>query len=359
MNKKNVSVMAIILIIAMLLLWYWAHRKTTVSPPQETAAANLPSSKTAEPAEARPTTSQSSQASHGQLSSKDAEEERLKKVAAEKKIWDALLLTPINFYGKVVDEKGHSIPEANVSISFADTPWEGHTKITEKTDDSGMFHVIGHGLGIVIQVSKAGYYHLKQSDGNFGYSKAGGPIDPHPDAAEPAIFVLRKIGSPVKLIQLERDYSISKDGKPVEISLTTGKQVLGGQGDIKVEAWTYDQGHQTNSNLPYDWHCRISVSDGGGLIARTSEFDFEAPVDGYVTSDEINMPASGVSKWRSQVSREYFMKLSGDRYARMKFEMTAGGDHFFGIESYLNPSSGDRNLEFDPAQAIKPDSGTQ
>jgi hypothetical protein len=34
-------------------------------------------------------------------------------------------------------------------------------------------------------------------------------------------------------------------------------------------------------------------------------------------------------------------------------EMVAGGDHFFQLESFLNPS-GSRSLEFDPQIAINP-----
>jgi hypothetical protein len=135
--------------------------------------------------------------------------------------------------------------------------------------------------------------------------------------------------------------------------LTTGKVVPSGQGDLKIEAWTNDQGHQPNSNTPYDWRCRISIL-GGGLILRQGEFNFEASEGNYAPSDEINMPASAGAQWRSQVSRQYFVQLSGNRYARLEFEMTAGGDHFFGIKSYLNPTPGDRNLEFDPAKAITP-----
>ena len=65
------------------------------------------------------------------------------------------------------------------------------------------------------------------------------------------------------------------------------------------------------------------------------------------------MPATREADWSSRAHRAYFLKLANGNYARVSFEMVAGGDHFFQLESFLNPS-GSRNLEFDPAKAITP-----
>jgi len=265
----------------------------------------------------------------------------------EKKLWDLWLATPISFYGKVVDEKNNPVSDANAHISFVDTLGSGstHTKVNEKTDSTGIFHTSGHGLGVVVMVSKEGYYHLEQSDGNFEYSNAGGQVDPHTDPNNPAVFILRKIGKTEPLIVIRHNYSIGKNGMPVEVNLATGKVAQPGQGNIKVEAWTNDQGHQINSNQPYDWRCRITVP-GGGVVQRAGEFDFEAPLDGYAASDEIDMPVNLGQQWRTQASKNYFLMLANGTYARLEFRMIAGGDHFFKITSYLNPQSGYRNLEY-------------
>jgi hypothetical protein len=272
-------------------------------------------------------------------------------IAAEKKIWDLAFATPINFYGQVVDEKGTSIPEADVSLSFSNKLSGGGTNESMKTDSDGLFHTSGHGLGITVGISKQGYYQMKQSGGVFGYCQGSGQIDPHPDPANPAVFVLRKMGETVPLIHLEKYIRIKKDGTPIQVDLTTGKLAMTGQANIQVEAWTYDQGHQPNSHTPYDWRCRISVP-GGGLVARKGEFDFEAPAGSYTPFEEINMPASAGNQWRSQVTRQYFLKLADGQFARVEFQMIAEGDHFFGIKSYLNPAPGDRNLEFDDKKQI-------
>jgi hypothetical protein len=160
---------------------------------------------------------------------------------------------------------------------------------------------------------------------------------------------LRKRGKTEPLIAIRHNYRIAKDGTPVGIDLTTGKLVQPGLGDIAIQAWTSDQGHQVNSNQPYDWRARIEVP-GGGLMQRAGEFDFEAPADGYVGSDEIDMPSTSGPQWRSQASRNYFLKLGKGTYARLEFMMIAEGDHFFRVTSFLNPTSGDRNLEYNPGQ---------
>ena len=112
-----------------------------------------------------------------------------------------------------------------------------------------------------------------------------------------------------------------------------------------------DSDKRPNAKGRYDWRCLISVPNGG-LIERKDQFDFEAPTEGYKSSVEIVMSQTA-EDWSPQASREYFVKVADGRYARIKFKMIAGGDHFLELESFLNPS-GSRNLEFDPKEVVKP-----
>jgi hypothetical protein len=281
-----------------------------------------------------------------QLSSQEVEkmEERVR--AREKPIMDRLLFTPIDFYGKVIDDKMAPVPEADVSVSFADSLIEKNTKRSLKTDGNGEFHVSGHGLDITVQVTKVGYYRIAQSNGTFGYVKEAGTVDDHASSDNPAIFVLRKVGTTVPMVRVHKDYLISKNGQAIEIDLSTGAQVGPGQGDLKVECWTYDQGHSVNSNTPYDWNCRISVR-AGGLLKRPDSFDFQAPAEGYLPSDEIAMPVANGTAWRNQVARMYFIRTSGGRYGTLDFQMSAGGAHYFTVDSYMSLTAGERNVEPD------------
>lgn len=265
-------------------------------------------------------------------------------------------LTPIPFYGKVVDERGTPIPNASVELSFCSNPGpgEGHTKTKCVTDSNGDFSAWGHGLGVTVGVSKDGYYRLPKSDGNFSYVEDAGATDWHAGPWARAIFVLRKRGQAEQLIHFAKAVHMWKDGSPVELDLSTGKVVALGHGDLRVETWTHDEGIQRNSNQHYDWRCRISAP-GGGLIPRVGEFDFQAPLDGYSAFDEIDMPASLGSNWRERAAREYFVKLSGGRSARIEFEMVAGTPdyHLFMLNSYLNANPASRNLEYDPKTVIE------
>jgi hypothetical protein len=253
--------------------------------------------------------------------------------------------TPIVFYGKAVDETGNPVPSADVVISFVDTPGpgEGHTKEKIKTDSQGRFWTWGHGLAIVVNVSKTAYYTLDKSGGSFSYCEDGGKPDRHTSSSNAAIFVLRKTGETEPLVVTKGNIEISRDGTPRQMKLTTGKLWIVPDGDIVFQAWISDQALQVNSNKPYDWKCKISVP-GGGIQQRTGEFDFTAPDNGYQPSDEIDMPAT-TPQWRSNASRSYFIQLKNGDYARMEFTLGTGGYNDFEITAYLNPQSGHRNLE--------------
>jgi hypothetical protein len=347
MKRKKLWLLVAVVILISCGLWYLTKQKRSGNGEDESARQHISQ------AVASQTPAASSGAKTASLTPAEAATSLVQQEhERERKTWDALFLTPISFFGKVVDENGTAIAGADVSLSFDNTLAEKKSKQGLVTDDNGLFHVSGHGLGIVVQVSKHGYYHLDKSDGVFGYSRAGGRYDPHSDSASPAIFVLRKMGNAVPLVRLEKFIKTSKNGEPIEISLSTGRAVPSGQGDLKVEAWINDDGHEPNSNQPYDWRCRISIL-GGGLTQRTGDFSFDAPVEGYTAVDEIDMPASLGTNWRSQATREYFLQLSGDRYARLEFRIVAEGDYFFAIKSFLNVKPGDHNLEFDRSKQVR------
>jgi hypothetical protein len=334
MNWKKPVTFSLLALAAVFVLQVALRRNKSGPFPNDNAGVPRPSATSAAPTGPSPSVEASISRPASQI-----EAER------EKQIWNLGLVTPIQFYGKVVDEAGNGVSDAEVQISFNDHLGAGNSKSQAFTDANGLFSASGHGLGLAVSVSKEGYYHLPQSNGSFGYAKGAGGQTPHSNPNDPALFVLRKMRNPVSLIHIaDKDTKLPKNGAPIELSLTTGKLAPTGQGDIEVEAWIIDGDSNANSNRPYDWRCRISVP-GGGLIQRTGQFDFEAPETGYQPADEIEMPATLGAAWRSQASRDYFVKLASGQFARVEFTMTAGGQHFFTITSYLNPTVGDRNLE--------------
>ena len=263
--------------------------------------------------------------------------------------------TPIEFYGKVVDENTNPVANASVHFVWTDLSQNGTSEKDAASDQDGLFSLSNtNGKNLIVQVSKDGYYSYQPFGAAFNY--AGENQNFVPDAANPVIFRLKKKGAIEPLVHVQssmggpKGFRIPKDGGAVEISLTTGKAVPAGQGDLRVQCWTDSDGKAPGQH--YDWKCQISVP-GGGVLQSVNELDFQAPENGYQTAEVIDMPARLEADWSSHAKRNYFLKLANGTYARVSFEMVAGGDHFFRLESFLNPS-GSRNLEFDPQIAINP-----
>jgi hypothetical protein len=255
--------------------------------------------------------------------------------------------TPIEFYGKVVDQDTNPVAGAHIDFDCNDTSPTGTSFYNAESDESGLFairDIKGKLLGV--KVNKAGYYAYQPYGADFYY--AGQNQNFVPDAGNPVIFRLKKKGIAERLIRFDKGFDVPRDGTSLEVQLANAKAVALGQGDLRVQCWTDDQGKKPGQD--YDWKCQITVP-GGGLLQRTDNLNFQAPLDGYQPSDVIDMPASLGNRWTSDVKRNYFLKLADRNYARISFEMIAGGEHFFRLETFLNPS-GSRNLEFDPNNVI-------
>lgn len=259
---------------------------------------------------------------------------------------------PIHFTGLVIDETGKPIEGATVQYSAnnrLDIVDGGGSRGETISGIDGRFTINDRGLGIYVTVSKAGYYQVAESDDSRASARSfsnqerlGKSAYPIPSADNPAVFILRKMGHALLLVELtRRSVLVAKDGTPTEISLTTGENTTKGAGDLRVEAWTNDQA--SNASGRYDWRCRITIP-GGGIVERHGRFDFEAPLEGYAQTVELGATVDQPN-WRGDEERQFFVHLADNRHARIKFRMMARGEHFFVIESVLNPEPGNRNLE--------------
>jgi hypothetical protein len=265
--------------------------------------------------------------------------------------------TPIEFYGKVVDQKGEPVPAANVKFVANDKPTGGRpSQFKREADNSGNFFLSNvAGLTLSVEVSKLGYrpippeYGKVTSSGIFDYglSSAKGPH--RPDRGNPVVFRLHKVDPQGPLVRIEeKHFRIARDGSPLSISLDrTGSR----NHEVILRCWNTEVEGATQQQQ-YDWSFEISVA-GGGLVRRSDELDFQAPETGYVGKDQVvmthNLP---LNQWQSFAERSYFIFFDDGTFARADMRIRAAGDHFVVWQSYLNPS-GSRNLEFDAAKQIK------
>lgn len=255
-------------------------------------------------------------------------------------------LTPIEFYGRVIDDHGQPVQGAQVKFACNDLTVEGTSYYAKVSDDQGMFAITGvRGKVLSAKVSKEGYYTSQRDNNSFTY--AGENSNFVPDRNHPIVFHLRKYGQGEPLIGFSKNFKVPKDGTPIFIDLLTHEIVASTETGIKVECRTEKP---EKRGAKFDWQCRVTVP-GGGLQPNTDEFGFLAPGDGYAESDEIDMMRSTTNRWQSDVTRHYFIQTGNGLYGRLTFRMLAGGENFCRIESVLNPS-GSRNLE--PDRTVQP-----
>ena len=262
--------------------------------------------------------------------------------------WNSEWRTPIEFYGKVVDQATNPVPNAEVDFSWTDLSPSGNSERRTKSDSKGFFALHrATGKNLIVRVSKDGYYAYAPFGLAFNYAGENQNFVADPNRA--VTFRLRKKGVTEPLAYCKKKFQINRDGSPIGIDLRRCENTPVELSSFIVRCWTEDRGSKPGQK--YDWRCRISVP-GGGIQKYTDEFPFQAPTEGYAGADEISMPAALGQDWGDSAKRGYFLKLANGNYARMTFEMVAFNDHFFQIESVVNPS-GSRNLEFDPNNVVE------
>ncbi|HEY1717386.1 MAG TPA: carboxypeptidase-like regulatory domain-containing protein [Verrucomicrobiae bacterium] len=247
---------------------------------------------------------------------------------------------PIDFYGQVVDENTNPVEGASVQFEWDESPTVDVPKTaSRKSDVTGLFSLEGErGRVLNVLISKEGYYSSRKDKTSYMYALTDNKFSP--SALNPVIFHLLKKGTGENLIAVKQNYRVPRDGTPLGIDLTTGKAITGGTGNLVVQCWTNDQGKR--SGQKYDWHCLITIP-GGGLVLSDEEFPFSAPENGYISTNEIVMPAD-FPHWKNDVDLKFYYQLPNGNYGRMTFSMIAGGQHFCMIDSVLNPTDS-RNLE--------------
>lgn len=268
---------------------------------------------------------------------------------------------PIDFFGKVVDEKGNPVVGASTfyivgTLSFGGSP----TLEGPKTDSAGLFSITGkRGPTFSVWTQHDGYYNTDTAKQRFEYARkeympGKEPPLPPKSSDDPTIFVLKTKGIAEPLVHHQRiKTKLPMNAAPVTINARSGQAGGGGSEVISITMKSEGDKLPINTFHPFDWSVTIEVP-GGGVVERSDALNFEAPVDGYVSQQTINMPSSlPGDAWKSDIQRDYFVKFRSGNYGRIRLNIS--GDKGRSIaEVFFNPTSGSRNLEFDPSQVPLP-----
>ena len=256
----------------------------------------------------------------------------------------AILQTPFQFYGIVLDQDGKPVVGAQVEAAVLNNFKEGGTPVSATSDAAGKFSIQSHGASLHVNVAKSGYYQVdrggirKPSSQGFDFGVDQGRGVHRSDPESPDVFNLRKAGNPVPLERLAATSKVTRDGSPVAVRLSKTSNVA-----LQIRCWTVEDGKTPTD--PYNWRCEMIV-EGGSMQEVADEDSFSAPEGGYAPSAVIDMPKSlGDKDWHSRATRNYWLRFPDNTFARIEFRMIAGGDHFADIGGYRNPSANIRNLE--------------
>jgi hypothetical protein len=262
---------------------------------------------------------------------------------------------PIVFYGKVEDQFGNSIADAQIAADVRIYNGVQHTleRFSQKSDANGLFTISGYkGERLGLNVKKQGYV-LVSISGSTIYSKLWPENQrAHPDPNNPTVIKMYKLQGAEHLVSFNIKTYIPIDGTLIKFDLQTGRQVESG-GDLTVSI--------KSSSVPrvqegYDWEASIQMADGG-IIQDSSglglEKMFQAPDSGYAPEFDLNFQ-KGTQQWTSRfIGGFYFTSRNGQSYGKMAISIITdrikNGNVPITINGYLNPA-GSKNLEIDPTK---------
>jgi hypothetical protein len=255
---------------------------------------------------------------------------------------------PINFWGKVIDERDQPVEGAKIRFVWNDLSKNGTAEKKTVSDVNGAFALVAEkGKRLYVWVEKEGFYNYADSARkDFEYAD---PFERfHPDPTNPVIFRLKKAGKLEPMTAHAVALPIPNDGTPTEFDLLSERWIEPGSIQFRCEVGPADP--QTRH---HDWRLRISVPTGG-LLERTNSVDFDAPKDGYAGEIERLVLRDDLH-WQRGFESSFFIKFGNPaRFGRIIVEFSAQRKEYLPnssiIMKYWVNTSGSRNLEADPAQ---------
>lgn len=272
--------------------------------------------------------------------------------------------SPIELYGKVVNQHGSPVAGATIRLSPVDRPFgdDSNSAMSLVSDAAGEFSVKGKkGFAMGVRVAKDGYMTLPplggpSSSAMISYGEGGETGKRYSDPATPLVLTLHEIGpvDPIFYVK-EKGWKLAMDGTPRTIALDSEK----GLGEHNIEFrfksdWIKLPKNNEMYGKRYDWSLEASIP-GGGFIESDSDYKFEAPETGYQETIKIDYSATmPQGQWKRREHRRYFVKFSDGSYGRIRFSIDGSSNSTpLDMTSWLNLKPGSRNLssnDWDPTR---------
>lgn len=267
--------------------------------------------------------------------------------------------TPIEFYGKVVDQNNLPVAGADVEIEWVGTPalyggdGVGHKKLA--SDANGLFIIKGiEGKCLGVLVSKQGYHRRKSwNNGSFEYAGFWEPEFIEPDPKNPIVFNLIKKREADPTYHLDSRVIVKAPALEAHLDLLSKPVQKSAPSDLFVRITRPpDAGDQK----PFDWKIEIEGSNGSELAESEEEFMTLAPAGGYNARLVREHKALRSNSWPR--TRFYVRNRSRNFYAAVEIEAAAfypfdgdPGAALF-VTATINPNNSP-NLEYDPEKDIR------
>ena len=277
--------------------------------------------------------------------------------AEEKAIWDWWFYTakhdadfqwktPIEFYGRVLDQHQQPVIGARVKVQWSTIGATPERDLL--TDSDGKFHITGiNGKGIsAMVICPPGYTSGQSGYQSFEYSAFWETRFHVPDQAKPVLFRLWRFADTEPMYFWDRLKKMTVDGQKVWFDTKTGK--FGPTGDV---AFSTKRG-ATYAPHQFDWSMTVETAPGGGLALSVDDLMFEAPEGGYQPSWTHELSGKEPSYTVDKGIR-FYLKTSDGKYAAVKADITHMGvpEAEVNVLAYVNPS-GSRNLQYDAKKRL-------
>lgn len=255
---------------------------------------------------------------------------------------------PIVFYGRLEDQFGNPVTDAQIAASVR--IYNGVKSTVERfsvtSDASGLFqinHGKGESLGIMPQ--KPGYA-LATAGTEFRYTY----LDAHPyvpDAGNPTVIKMWKLQGAEPLAGIDQHYKLHYTNAPLNFDLLTGQIVPSG-GDIKLMV-SRSPGIMSGRNR-LDWSVEVEAVDGGLMDSGGQEaVTYAAPESGYEPSMTFTFSTNAPYKWFGGFNQGFFvMSRNGRVYSKLglSFRINDNPDDFMYITfGGIANTNGSRNWE--------------